>query len=272
MGLTWTKSLAVLALLAATMGQAQASDPLVRAKGAYNAGEYDAAIAAATDALKVPALANPAAVVLARAHLDRYRQTTTAADLEGAHAAIRLVVPDKLVPQDRVEFQVALGISLYVDGCTDGCFSAAAEMFALALAGVGDAANRERLFEWWAVALDHQAQYGPEGERALIYRRILERAERELATHDWSAPASYWLAAAARGTGDLERAWGAAIAGWVRARGLGARGDALRTDLDRFVTGILLPDRARQSSPDADARPALANLLAQWEEINKKYL
>ena len=272
MGQAWGKSLAVFALLAATMGQAQAPDPLTRARRAYNAGEIDVAIAASTEALKVPALANPAAVVLARAHLDRYRQTTTAADLEGAHAALRLVVPDKLTPQDRVEFLIALGVSLYVDGCTDGCFSAAAEMFGLALAGVGDVADRERVFEWWAVALDHQAQYGPEGERTPIYRRILERAEHELAAHDRSASASYWLAAAARGTGDLERAWGAAIAGWVRARGLGPRGDALRTDLDRFVTGVLLPERARQSSPDADARPALAKLIAEWEEIKKKYL
>ena len=39
----------------------------------------------------------------------------------------------------------------------------------------------------------------------------------ELATDGGSAPASYWLAVAARGTGDLERAWQAAIAGWVRA-------------------------------------------------------
>jgi hypothetical protein len=57
----------------------------------------------------------------------------------------------------------------------------------------------------------------------------------------------------------------------VRARGFGARGDALRADLDRLVTLVLLPERARQSSPDADPRPALAQLTGQWEEIKKKY-
>lgn len=271
-GQIFAKSLAMFALLMATMGQAQAPDPLGRAKRAYNAGEFDAAIAAATEAMKVPALANPAAVVLGRAHLARYRQSSTPEDLEQARLALRLVVPEQLSPRDRVEFQVGLGVSLYLDGCTDGCLSAAAEMFALALGGTDDPADRERVFEWWAGALDRQAQSVLEADRGTIYRRILERADAELAKNDRSVSASYWLAAAARGTGDLERAWGASIAGWVRARGLGPRGEALRADLDRFVTTVLLPERARLSSPpDADAHPALANLLQQWEEIKKKY-
>jgi hypothetical protein len=38
------------------------------------------------------------------------------------------------------------------------------------------------------------------------------------------------------------------------------------------VTQILLPERARQVSGDGDAKPALAMLTSQWEEIKKKYL
>ena len=267
--LTW------VVLLAGSMGQAQAPDSrdsLVRARHAYNTGQFDVAITAATEALGTPALANPAAVVLARAHLERYRALSVAADLDEARKALRLVVPDQLAPRDRAEYLLGLGVSLYLDGCTAGCLSAAAEMFNMALADATALDDRERVFEWWAGALDRQAQFGPQGERGLIYRRILDRAEAELSAHHQSASATYWLAAAARGAGDHERAWGAAIAGWVRARGLGRKGDVLRTDLDRFVLEILLPERARLQSPDEDTAPALDLLKQQWEEIKKKYL
>ena len=89
--------------------------------------------------------------------------------------------------------------------------------------------------------------------------------------NDRSAPATYWLAAAARGAEDLERAWGAAIAGWMRARYMGAAGVSLRADLDKLVTDALLPERARQMAPDGDARSALASLTAQWDDIKKKF-
>ena len=236
---------------------------------AYNAGKFDEAIAAATDAMHAASQANAAAVVLGRSHLERFRMTNTGSDLEAARAALRQVVPDKLAPRDRVEFLVGLGESLYLEGCT-GCFGAAAEMFQIALARSDAGADRDAVFEWWASALDRQAQFGKETDPTAVYKRLLDGANQELAVNDRSASATYWLMAAAHGTGDLERAWGAAIAGWVRARTLGAKGDALRTDLDRFVTQVLLPERARQEAPD-DARPSLARLVAQWEEIKSKY-
>jgi hypothetical protein len=271
---SWGKPLIVAAIAVAAMGQAKqvakAPDALVRAREAYNAGKFDAAIAAANEAMRVPALANRAALVLGRAHLERFRQTSTEDDREQGRKALQQVVPDQLPASDRVEFLVGLGLSLYLDKC-DGCWLASAEMFGVALARADDAADRERVFEWWAGALDHGAQFGPEGDRVATYRRILDGANAELARHDHAASASYWVAAAARGSGDLERAWGAAIAAWVRARGLGARGEALRADLDRFVTQVLLPERARQTSPEVDARPQLTLLLQQWEEIKKKY-
>jgi hypothetical protein len=266
------KLLAASLTAVAVMAQAPAPDALGRARLAYNAAKFDEAIAAAKDALKTPALANAAGVVLGRANLERYRQSSNPADLDDARTALRAVRPDQLTPRDYVEYLVGLGLSLYLDGCADGCFSAAAELFDRALARGEVGADRDRVFEWWAGALDRQAQFGPEGERGVVYRRILDRAEAELARNDQSVPGCYWLVAAARGTGDLERAWGAAIAGWARARGFGARGDTLRADLDRLVTQVLLPERARQLSPDADARPILARLIEQWEEIKKKYL
>jgi len=266
----WRPWLAALMALA-VMAQAKGPTPLARARQAYNAGQFDAAIAAATDALKVPDQASAAAVVLGRSYLERYRRQSTASDLDEARKALQLVVPGKLAARDRIEFLITQGLTLYVDGCADGCFGGAAEMFKVALSAMEDGAERDRVFEWWAAALDRAAQFGPEADRIPIYRRLLDGADAELARHDQSASATYWVAAAARGAGDLERAWSASISAWVRSRSFGDRAATLRTDLDRFVTQVLLPERARALAPDTDARPMLATLLAQWEELRKKY-
>ena len=68
--------------------------------------------------------------------------------------------------------------------------------------------------------------------------------EAELRRDSASGPANYWLAAAARAVGDLDRAWSAASAGWIRASLAPDRGVALRADLDRLVTQAIIPDRA----------------------------
>ena len=263
-------------LLLCSMAQAPVADPLARARRAYNDHQFDAAIAAAREARELPNLANPAAVVLARAHLERYLASSDksdVSDLEAARKALADVKPASLSPADRTEFLVGMGVSVYVDGCGDGCLSAAAEFFDLALAagGVTDTVSRETIFEWWAVALDRQAQFGPDEGRMPTYRRILERAEAERARDIDSVSATYWIAAASRGVGDFHRAWGAAVAGWVRAKYLGPRGEALRADLHRLVYDVLLPERAKQLAPDADPRPQLELLRKQWTDVTEKY-
>jgi len=267
--------MALLALLC-SMAQAPVLDPLSRARRAYNERQFDAAIDAAREARDLPNLANPAAVVLGRAYLDRYRaksDKSDVSDLEAARKALADVNPALLTPADRAEFLVGLGVSVYEDGCADECLSAAAELFDLALAagGATDAAAREKIFEWWAGALDRQAQFGPDESRVATYRRILERAEAERARDLDSASAAYWIAAASRGVGDFNRAWGAAVAGWVRAKYLGPRGDTLRADLHRFVSEVLLPERAKQLVPDADPIPQLEILRKRWAEVTEKY-
>ena len=94
----------------------------------------------------------------------------------------------------------------------------------------------ERALDWWATALDRQAQALPAADAPTSYSRIVARMEQELRRDPASAPASYWLAAAARAAGDLDRAWAAASAGWVRAALARDRGVALRADLDKLVT------------------------------------
>jgi len=248
---------------------------LVQARQAYNSQRYDEAIRLAGQARGVPALSAPAAVVLARACLERYRQTAQPADLVTAREAVRTVSATALEPRDQVELQIAIGVSLYLDdeGALGDRFSAAAEAFerALGRASLLDARSRDLLFEWWAGSLDRQAQQGPESGRRNIYERVLAAAEKELATDPAAASASYWLAAAARGTDDLSRAVGAAASGWIRAGSMGPRGASLRADLDRLMLQVVLPERARELAPGADPRPVLAQLETEWRDLKQKW-
>ena len=95
--------------------------------------------------------------------------------------------------------------------------------------------------------------------------RILLRECDELAGHPGSAAAAYWRAAAARGQGDLQGAWDAAEAGWVRAALAVDHGVALRGDLDRLVLRGIVPDRAR-----ALAQPPEA-LRQDWERFKERW-
>ena len=255
------------------LAQVPVADPLTRARQLYNEGRFDDAIDSAQEARQIPSLSNAAELVLARAYLERFRKVRAAEDLSAAREALAKVDANTLPGREQVELTVGLGQAVYLDGCVDGCYGAAAELFerALGRADALDPPSRDRVFEWWAGALDRQAQYGPAPERKALYQRILRRCEDELDRNDRSAPATYWLAAAARGAEDYERAWGAAIAGWIRARYMGAAGVTLRGDLDKLVTDVLLRERARQLAPEGDARPAFAALTAQWDDIKKKF-
>ena len=267
-------AVAAVCLASVTLaGQKPTGDPLARARQLYNEQRLDAAILAAQDARRTPATANAASVVLARAYLERFTRTRVASDLSDAREALKQVDEARLTPREQVEFLVGLGQSFYLEGCLDGCYAAAAEQFeqALARADALDMTTRELLFEWWAVTLDKRAQLGPVAARKPIYVRVLARAEREVARPESSATGLYWLAAASRGVDDLERAWGAASVGWARARFLGARGPELRTGLDRFVTQVLLPERARELAAGGDAKAALAGLEAKWADWKTKW-
>ena len=262
----------LVAVLIGSIPQVPSADPLLRARQAYNDRKYDAAIGLAREAERHPGTANAARVVLGRALLDRGRSTGDGvADFDAARRAFASVRPAELGVRDRVDFLVGLGVSLFEDGCPDGCFSGAAEFFEQALErAVAAGADRETIFEWWANALDQQALHAHEPDRPMLYRRILTRAQAERAAREDSASAAYWIAAGARGAGDFERAWGAAIAGWIQGRYLGTPGEKLRQDLDDLVRNVLLPERARDLVPD-DPRPMLGQLLEQWNALQARY-
>ncbi|HYN06919.1 MAG TPA: hypothetical protein VES67_05980 [Vicinamibacterales bacterium] len=262
---------AILLGLVMAVAQTPPPDALTRARQAYNERRFEDAISAAAEAGKVAGRSDAARLVTARALLERYRDAAAPneADLVEARRLLKDIDRSKLAARDFIEHQVGLGEALYLENS----YAAAAEFFATALARVAltEPETRDLVFEWWATALDHQAQFGPQADRRLLYTRILERSEEELARRDTSAVASYWLAAAAQGMDDLERAWGAAQAGWIRAGQLGQRGAQLRTDLDRLVRQVILPERARRLRLEGDPRTALALYLTEWEDLKKKW-
>ena len=227
----WKAVVATSMLVAACPAWAQTVDALVRAHDLYNKRQYAEAIQAAADARKLPVQADSAMVVMGRAHLERFRQAADAADLDRARQLLPPLESAKLAPRDRLDWTIAMAELLYFDRR----FSTAAEFFETALAHVAELEPEARdwLIEWWASALDQQAQVSTEAERRPIYVRILTRAEDELKHDDRSPTAAYWLSASAVGVGDLDRAWAAAEAAWLRAASAGPAGAKLRDDLDR---------------------------------------
>jgi hypothetical protein len=241
---------------------------LARARALYNAADYDGAIAAATMARADAASADAAALVLGRAHLERFRLRSDAADLASARAALSLVRAPALIPRDQLDLLVGLGQSLFLGEN----FGAAAELFDTALSRGAALPERDRwlLLEWWATALEKEAHRRPLDRRPAVFERVVARMEDELRADPGNAPANYWLALSARGAGDLDRAWHAAMAGWVRAGLRPDRAAAVRADLDRLVTQALIPERAR-SRPAREQPEATAALRAEWDALKNQW-
>jgi hypothetical protein len=247
-------------------GSSQAAaikDPIARARALYNEGRFDAAIAAADTARTVASFAPSADLIAARAYLERFRASGVADDLTSARDRLRRLEPQRLGARERIEFLVGVGQTLFFDEA----FGAAADVFASVLARDGSLAPdaRERVLDWWASARDREARPRSDLERQAVYQRIRDRMSEELAGHPGSASAAYWLSAAARGQGDLQAAWDAAEAGWVRAGLAADRGEALRADLDRLVLRGIVPDRAR-----ALAQPPEV-LRQEWERFKERW-
>jgi hypothetical protein len=258
----------LLTLLLFSSVHLTAQDSLGEARRLYNAGDFDQAEAAARMALESPATANSARVVLGRIHLERYRKAPTGTALADAREAFREVDPLQLDPRERIELTLGFAETLFLEDR----FAAAAEMFGPILASsmeLGDAAH-ERVLDWWATSLDRHAQTRPMAERPAIYARIAERMHGELERDPGSIPAGYWVVAAARASGDLDTAWSAAAAAWIRAALGRDRGVILRGDLDRLVVQAIIPERAARLSPK-DSSVAVTGLLSEWEAFKANW-
>lgn len=245
-----------------------AQDALGEARRLYNAGQFDEAERFARTALEEPTLAHSARVVLGRIQLERFRKSPTDTFLADARAALRDVDPQALEPRERLELMLGFAETLFLEDR----FQAAAEMFAPLIEPsltLGPAAH-ERVLDWWATALDRSAQVKTAAERSAIYAAIDARMQAELVRDPGSIPAGYWVVAAARGAGDLDRAWTAASASWIRGVFAPDRGVILRGDLDRLVVHAIIPERAARLSP-RDPAVALTGLLSEWEAFKASW-
>jgi hypothetical protein len=240
-----------------------ADDPLIRARLLYNQRQFEEAVNAAEQARQIPAHADLADLVAARAYLERFRESAAADDLVNARDRLRRLDPLRFPPRERVEYIVGLGEALFFDGS----FGAAATVFdSVLLSGESMTSDaHERVLDWWATSVDREAKPRPDIDRHDIYQRIRTRMREELATRPANGTAAYWLAASAQAQGDLQAAWDAAQAGWVRAPLTSDRGVALRADLDRLVLQAIVPDRAKILGQPADG------LRAQWEEFKTRW-
>lgn len=258
----------LLLVLVSSLAASRAPDHLALARRYYNQGQLEQALAAARLAAAIPATQSSARLVIGRIYLERYRQNSMPADLEAAQNEFRDVDRRVLDPKERIELQIGLAALLYYQDR----YGPAAEMLAPIVESSSTLApeSHARALDWWATALDRQAQAQAPSERGLVYFRITERMEAELRLDSASAPANYWLAAAARSAGDLDRAWSAVSAGWIRATLAPDRGVALRVDLDRLMTQAIIPDRAARL-PARERRAAQDKLLADWETFKQTW-
>jgi hypothetical protein len=258
---------AIVALLAAAPVSASLAD-LAKARGLYNQGQFDAAIEAAIVAQKSPETLDAATVVLARAHLERYRERADPADLSAARVALGTVRAASLDSRDHLDLLMALGEALFFEDD----YGAAAHLFESGLEGAlahGDVPG-EAMLDWWGSSVERRAETLDRAERTAVFSRMRGRMTLELSRNPASAAAGYWVVVATRGAGEPEAAWDAAIAGWVRARLASSRSATLRADLDKLVLEGIIPDRVR--ALPAERRDAgEAEMRAEWAVVKERW-
>jgi hypothetical protein len=260
---------AVLAMALGLPALASASKAdLARARSLYNERQYDQAIEAAAIARQSPETRDAATLVLARAHLERYRERVDPADLLQAREALGAVRASLLEHRERLEYLLALGQALFLEDE----FGAAASVFESGVERAfaeGDALG-DSMLDWWGSAVERLANQAERDQRIAIFTDLEARMGEALSRHPGSGAASYWVAVALRGSNRPLAAWDAAVAGWVRARLAGERSAALRADLDKLVVQGIIPDRVR-SLPVDDRPSGESQLRAEWELLKERW-
>jgi hypothetical protein len=248
---------------------AAAQNDLERARALYNEGQFDESIAAAAIAKGRPAAEASATLIAARARLERFRQKGDPEDLGSARTDLVSLNPRDLAPQEIIEWQIGLGTALFLENQP----GPAAEMFSTILPTARarlSPAELDKLVEWWASTVARVAESQTGNARKEAYVAMLRAVRDEIERSPLSWPASYWLVVAARGAGDLDGAWNAAVTGWIRA-GSRQDGEHHREDLDRFVKQTLIPERAQARTGerlDSKATQAeIATLTEQWRAL-----
>jgi hypothetical protein len=266
-------ALSILVLAAPAAAQPAAvvlADPLAPARAHYNDGRFDDAIQAA-QAVEATVGA-PATLIIGRAGLERFRTTADPAQLAAARTALSHVDALRLSPRDRLDLVVGLGEALFFDEH----YHAAADLFESILDDVAalGPGPRDQLLDWWATAVDRHVRGMVPEKRAEAFDRLVTRMEAELRRDPASAAAAYWVAAASFARGNVDRAWDAAVAGWVRGILAVDRGMTLRPDLDRLVRDAIIPERLRRlqaTSPNGEVPVTEASMLAEWALVKEQW-
>ena len=116
---------ALAACLLAGSAPTGATSRINDARKLYNQQLYELAIKAATEARQTGDAVDEASLIVARAHLERFRQTRDARNLSEAQAALRGIDASQLPTGAQTEFTLALGQWLFLADK----FRAAAELF-----------------------------------------------------------------------------------------------------------------------------------------------
>ncbi len=254
-------------------GPAAAQSDLERARTLYNQGQFDESIAAAAIAKKKTVAEPSATLIAARARLELFRQKNDPQHLAAAREDLVTLNPLVLAPQEIIEWQIGLGTALFLDNQP----GPAADMFSTVLPSARarlPGAEFDKLLEWWATTLSRVAESQSGTARREAYSAMLTAVRRELERDPLSRPTAYWVVVAARGAGDFDGAWNAAVTSWIRT-GAQPEGQQLRSDLDRFVTQTLIPERAQaRTGQRLDAKATLGEISAltdQWRAIGEQW-
>jgi hypothetical protein len=247
----------------ASPAAAQGVDPLAEARRLYNERRFEEAIAAAESVRAQPGLSDRADLVIARAYLERHRETADGEDLSSARERLTEISPERLDGRERSEYAIGLGAALYFEDLPG---AAAAAFWSLLESDTElDRDGRDRLLDWWASAIDRDARPRPAPDRVRLYESVRDRMQLELSINPSSPVAAYWMAAAAAGQGDWQLAWDEAQAAWVRAPLASDRGAMLRPDLDRLMRRAIAPERAKLIGRTMD------ELLAEWDAFTARW-
>ena len=99
-------------------------------------------------------------------------------DLTAARTALAGIRMAALSPRDQLDLLIGLGQTLYLGEA----FGAAADVFdtAVGRASALSPPDRAKLLDWWATALDRQAQARPADRRVPVFTRVVDWMQDEL--------------------------------------------------------------------------------------------